>query len=286
MRPLIKLLLYTVGMLICCSSATAQTSISPTRVLMSSRDKSTEVSVSNPNNYPIEIVASFGFALMRSDSNGTMVLDSNVLSPDESAKSCEEWLKVSPRRFVLGPNSSKVVRVLVTPPSGISDGEYWGRLKFTSQPLLPAEEIDTNRTEFGTVITLLLATDIPVLFRKGRVATGIEFNVARVNIDSSRARILVDTRRLGNSAYRGTFFGVIRTAGGAEIARVEEQFTTEFALRKSLSFRIPGDGSYHLSIECRSVRTGNAADVAIPAETRVKQYTMTVAGREVSLMPE
>lgn len=286
MRSPIPLLLCTVGMLLCWSIAGAQTSVSPTRVMVSARDKSSEVSVSNPNSYPIEIEASFGFLVMRSDSNGTMLLDSNNLSPDESAKSCEGWMKVSPRRFILGPNTSKVVRVLVAAPPAISDGEYWGRLKFTSQPLLPATRIDTTGLEFGTVITLLLATDIPVLYRKGRLATGIDFDVAGVRVDSSRARVLVDTRRLGNSAYRGTFFGVLRNADGVEIARVEEQFTTEFVLRKALDFRIPGDGSYHLTLECRSVRTGLAADVAIPAETRVKEYLLTIAGHEAVLTAE
>ncbi len=176
-----------------------------------------------------------------------------------------------------------MVRVLAVAPAGIDDGEYWGRLVFASLPLVVAPPVDTSAQDVSTSITLILATDIPVVFRKGKVATGIEFNVARADVQHSRARILVDTRRTGNSAYRGTLFGTISTADGAEVARVEEQFTTEFALRKLLEFPLPGDGSYRMRLEVRSVRTGNAADAAIPAPTVIREYSMNVSGRDVVL---
>src|SRR5438477_300388 len=74
--------------------AQAQISVYPTRVMLAARERSREVTVENPTDKSLDVTASFGFQLIRSDSNGTISLDSVIHAPEEKAKSCREWLKI------------------------------------------------------------------------------------------------------------------------------------------------------------------------------------------------
>src|SRR5207244_2657812 len=94
--------------------------------------------------------------------------------------------------------------------------------------------------------------------------------------DSGRTRLLVDTRRLGNSAYRGTLTAVVKQIGAGEVGNTEEQYTTEFTLRKSLWLPNLPPGSYTLALESKAVKKGQAMDAVLDAPAVSKNYQLRV----------
>lgn len=255
--------------------ASAQIEVAPTRVLLSMRDRSKEVNVINNSTNPVEVTADLGFKLIRSDSLGRMSLDSSA-SPEEASRSCERFLKIFPRKFILAPGASRMVRVLIVPGDSTDEGEYWGRIIFGSTPIIRVPAEDTTDA-IRTNLTMRIELDLPVIFRKGNVQTGIEFEGLTARNEGEATVALLDTKRTGNSAYRGTLVAVLKGADGSEVARTEEQFTTEFKLRKRLQFPKLSEGSYTLELESKSVKKGAANEAVIPSDPVSKTYALTVS---------
>ena len=239
------------------------------------RERSQEVILTNPTSQRVEVSTDLGFKLIQSDSLGRITL-SEEAQPEGAARSCKGWLKIFPRKFTLAPGESRSARVLILPPDSIPDGEYWGRAIFSSLPAddNPAGDLDSGniiRTKLRMQITL----DIPVIFRKGTMQTGIAVEGVALKDIGEGTLALIDVKRLGNCAYRGTLAAVLRGADGSVIKRVEDQFTTEFALREALRFPKLAPGSYSLDVEAVSTKKGGANDAVISAPTVKKTYDIS-----------
>lgn len=265
------------------SSAIAQIEVAPTRVMLTMRERSREVNVSNTTDGPMEVDIRLGFKLISTDSLGMQGLDS-VGTPEGRQKSCENWLKIFPRRFTLAPRSSRVIRVLVTIPDGVSDGEYWARLIVGGVPVAGSVPVDGDSTEgIQTNLMMRLELDLPVIVRKGDVSTGIAFDALQLRKGDGEILGLLDMNRTGNSAYRGTLDVTLRSAAGKEVATIQDQYTAEFGFRKALHFPPLPDGDYLLTIESQSVKKGSAVDAVIPAEPVRKDYAFTVDGPNITI---
>lgn len=257
------------------SIASAQVEVAPTRVLLSMRERSREVNVINNSTNPVEVTCELGYKLFRSDSLGRISVDS-AATAEEASHSCQPWLKVFPRKFILAPGASRMVRVLIVPADSASEGEYWGRIIFGSTPIIRAPAEDTSDA-IRTNLTMRIELDIPVIFRKGSVQTGIEFTGITARNESDATVALLDTKRTGNSAYRGTLTAVVKRPDGSEVSRFEEQYTTEFQLRKRIQLPKLSEGSYTLEVESKSVKRGSANDAVIASPTVSKTYALTVS---------
>lgn len=257
--------------------AVAQITIAPTRVVISGRENDAEVTISNPTGDPLEVTAQFGFAIFRSDSMGHLFFDAPRTEAEREV-SCDKWLKLFPKRFVLPPGESRSVRVLATFPEGLADGEYWARLRFLGNRMEPAKPADPNDTNVRAKIDIKLSIEVPVMVRKGLVQTGMSFEGISTRRDSTTTKLLVDMKRQGNSAYRGTIFGKLRRPDGSEIELPESSFTMEFAIRQVIPLPALSDGTYSLVLEARSVRKGSAAEVTLPAPTVTQQFELVVQG--------
>jgi P pilus assembly chaperone PapD len=282
-HPLRILLAILVTVIALGSTATAQIEVAPTRVMLTMRERSREVNVSNTTNNPMEVDVRLGFKLITTDSIGAQGLDS-VGTPEGRLKSCEEWLKIFPRRFTLPPHASRVVRVLVTIPDGVSDGEYWARLIVGGVPIAGALPVDGDSVEgIQTNLMMRLELDLPVIVRKGETSTGVTFGQLLLQKGKDETLGLLDLARTGNSAYRGTLTATLRSADGKDVATVQDQYTVEFSFRKALHFPSLPDGDYLLSIESQSVKKGSAIDAVIPAEPVRKDYAFTVDGSNITI---
>jgi hypothetical protein len=288
MRPIIFhiriLALVALGFTLA-QTATAQIEVAPTRVILSMRDRSHEVSVNNPSDNAVEVNTELGYRLIRFDSLGSLGLDS-ARTPQEASRSGRDWLKIFPRRFTLAPHTSRLVRVMVTIPDGVDEGEYWARLIVTGTPMGATVPVDADSTQgIDTRLTMRMQLDLPVIIRKGESSTGITLDGVQGRKINDTTIVLVDMNRSGNSAYRGTLRTVIHAADGAEIARAEQQFTAEFALR--LGFRFPrlADGNYTLDVESESVKKGGANDAVIPAPTVTKHYSLVQSTSTTTIAP-
>jgi len=262
--------------------ASAQFEVAPTRLILTMRERSKEVNVVNTTDGPIEVEVDLGYKLIRTDSLGTMTLDSTG-TPEELKKSGRDWLKIYPRRFSLAPHASRMVRVMVTIPADAEDGEYWGRAIVTSNPVAPVPTGGNDTAGIETKLTMRLQLDLPVIIRKGDVQTGIVLDGVQARPDAEGTALLADLRRTGNSAYRGTLAGVLRRSDGSEVARAEDQYTAEFSLRKTLHFPALQDGSYVLTLTSESVKKGGANEAVIASPTVSGTYAVVVAGRNITV---
>ena len=175
--------------------ATAQVNVAPNRLLMTAKDRSKELSISNPTTTPMVVETQIVYALLKSDSAGAMAYDSVGLGPT-ARPSCAEWGKIFPKRFTLQPGEKRNVRVLLSPPSAIADGEYLARLIISSQPVERAAPLEVDTTKVATVITTRVNLGMPLIYRKGEVSTGIKFDMVAPKVEPKGIRLLADLQRL------------------------------------------------------------------------------------------
>lgn len=261
------------------STAHAQISITPTRVIVTAPHRSGEVLAVNPLDRPLVVTTRVMFMVIRNDSTGAMVYDS---VPRGDARSCAEWVQVFPRKFTMEPGTKRTVRLLIAPPDSISDGEYMARVEFAGLPVDRPATADADTSTIRPRISVRLALNIPVVYRKGALVTNIDMNVVGVQIDSL-LHISLGLRPTGNSIYRGTLFSTIRSSSGTEVATAENQFVSEVPYIYPLSFPKLLPGSYTLDIESQTVRKGTAADAVIPAPATKRTFQLTVVGTTVAV---
>lgn len=262
----------------------AQIEVSPVRVLLTSRQRDIEVFVSNPLDEAVEVETRFGFKVLRSDSLGVRTLDT-LASSEEMASSCQNWLKLYPQKLTLPPRSTRSVRIIATPPEGIADGEYWARLELIGEKVGRARPVTVDTNGISMDLKMRLNVGIPVTYRKGQVETGVAISNVQARRADSNLLVMVDTRRLGNAAYRGTIKAMVRGADGSDLGSREDEFTNEHELRNVLNFAnlsLP-EGRYKLDIESRSVRTGTVSEMVLAAPPVARSYNMVVSGSGITV---
>lgn len=261
----------------------AQIEVSPTRVLLTTRSRAQEINIYNSSDDQVEITTELGFKLIQSDSAGRISLR-DAERPEETERSCKDWIKLFPRRFMLAPHTSRSVRVLIVPPDGVGDGEFWARVVFGSAPVAPA--LAGNSDTSGIIrssLQMRLSLDIPIIFRRGTVETGIALEGFSVRRTEKGLLALADLRRLGNAAYRGTLRLQVRTPDGEEVASAEEQFTSEFTVRRGLRLPLLPPGSYRVEATLVSTKKGGANDAVLPAPTVQQQYDLLVSPTDINV---
>lgn len=264
--------------------AVAQVSVAPTRIMMISPERSKEISLTNPTTEPLVIEARIVFALLKSDSSGAMKYDSVELGPT-ARPSCAEWAKVFPKRFTMAPGESRSLRILVSPPAGIADGEYLGRLIVISEPVERPAPLVVDTTKVTTSIRTRVHTGLPILFRKGSLTTGIDFEMIQPSVEATGIRLLADIRPQGNAAYRGTLYSQIFGSDGTPVNKSETQVGAELAIRQPVVIPSLSPGVYTLRVDARPVRMGSAAETVIPAPEVTRLYRLTVATDQASIAP-
>src|SRR5687767_11044794 len=79
------------------SAVNAQLAVSPSRVVLSSTDRATEIEIRNPSDKPVLVNARTLHGVTRSDSIGRTYRDT-VRTGAASERSALEWLRVFPRQ--------------------------------------------------------------------------------------------------------------------------------------------------------------------------------------------
>ena len=106
--------------------------IAPTSVFIDARARTGLLLLVNPNDEPAEVEISTFFGYPVTDTAGQVQLHT-VEGPDSNALSAAGWIRVFPRRATLAPHTQQTVRLLVSPPPEIPDGEYWSRLAIVAR---------------------------------------------------------------------------------------------------------------------------------------------------------
>lgn len=160
--------------------------IAPQAVVVDRGQRAGTFTVVNIGEDRVEVDLSTLYGVPVTDSAGNLLLDTKTPITD-STPSAADWIEMFPRRFALEPGARRTVRLLVRPPDGVPEREYWARLVVASRAtprVAPVAAVEA----VNVAITLEVRSVFPFLFRKGTVATALELESPQRSAGPTRSR--------------------------------------------------------------------------------------------------
>lgn len=176
--------------------------VAPTVVFLSDKSRTGRLTIQNPSNLPKDVTISFSFGLPASDSLGDIYLtlqDSNITDP----RSALEWVKAFPRKVVLPPNGSQVIRVVANPPAGLADGEYWARIVIAAQEGETTIPASGQNGGISTKLNMVTQTAIVLKYRTGALLSDLQLQGVAIQKTPTQVWAIVDLINRGNVSYVG-----------------------------------------------------------------------------------
>lgn len=239
------------------SSGMASVLVAPTAVYLTETDRTGRMTIQNPTDEPKEISVYFSFGLPESDSLGNVyikLLDSNETDP----RSAASWLKVFPRKFVLAPRGSQVIRFVARPPKDLDDGEYWARIVIRSQESQISLPMAGKEDAITTKLNMIMQTAIILKYRTGNLVAKIDVTAVWAKQEDSTVHAFIDMVNRGNVSYVGTLICRLLDADKREISRDQ----VNLAVYRSLLRR------FDLPIKPGNFRLPYQVDIVINNEGR------------------
>jgi hypothetical protein len=242
--------------------------VAPHAVFIEHRTRSGWVQLYNPGAEAVEISVEALFGYPVTDSIGHLELRI-VEKPDSTLPSAVGWIQAFPRRTVIQPLARQTIRLLVTPPAGIADGEYWARLAITARgSAVPVTGVDT--TQGITVgLNLEVRTIIPMVYRKGTVTTGVAVSGLRAAVDGDSLVVRARLSRQGSAAYLGTVRGTLVNPGGSPAGSFATPISVYYDIDPRFTIGAAGlaPGRYLLRFSVTAERSDIAAEQTLKATT-------------------
>jgi hypothetical protein len=205
--------------------------VSPNALFIDSRTRSGMLTLYNPGTTAEEIEITFAFGYPQSDLAGAISVALADSAP-AGEPSVLGFVRAFPRRLRLEPGQRQTVRILMQPPAGLPEGEYWGRVLVRSRGGRPPVE----QQQGGIRMQIDLETVIvgAVNYRNGPMRTSVAVDSAHATITPSgdSVRVVADLRRIGNAAYLGRLTVELVAADGRVIGSVQEDLAVYRTLRK------------------------------------------------------
>lgn len=238
--------------------------IAPTTVVIDARSRTTSLLLINPGTEPAEVEVSAFFAYTVTDSAGQLQLHTPEV-PDSGVVSAAEWIRLFPRRMTIQPKAQQTVRLLVSPPADLPDGEYWARLAVLARGgKVPITSSADSGVQVG--LSIEVRTLLPLLYRKGKVTTGVALSNLRADRVHDSVIVRGRLERRGNAAMIGTVSGTVADSAGRVRASFSQPISTYFSLEPR--FLAAGDslppGRYVLRMEVTPERRDLAPESLIP----------------------
>ena len=236
----IRVTILLVAMLALSSAYAAAVAVSPVALYIDSRTRSGTLTLFNPGSRPEEVQVDFAFGYPVSDDDGNVTVSVMEEAPagDPSAVG---WLRAFPRRMVLEPGQRQVMRIMVTPPAGLADGEYWARALVRGrggQPPIEERQGDvTVQIEVETVVV------VAVNYRNGDVTTGLRVVDAAATQAGDSVTAIIDFQREGNAAYLGRVHAELLDGSGQVVDDTEEVLAVYKTIRRRLDLAVPSDAA-------------------------------------------
>jgi len=231
-----RILALTLPLVLGTAGRAAAVTVSPEALYIDQRTRSATLTVHNPAAQTVDIQVAFSFGYPQSDDEGNVFL---MLSDTAAAgePSAVPWLRAFPRRLTLAPGQTQTVRVVVQPPAGTADGEYWGRVIVKSRGTTPA--VEERRGDMRVQLNVETAVVAGVTYRKGEVKTGVAVRRAVAVRRDGEVRFTIDMERQGNAAYLGRVRAQLIGPTGRLVGQAQEEVAVFRKLRRSLVIRIP-----------------------------------------------
>lgn len=286
-RIFLRALSVGLFILLCATTLMAQVTVTPTIIMMSTRARSAQITLTNTTASPVEVTLGFGYSVMRTDVFARGYKDTNV-TDEERQWSSAGWLKAFPRKLTIPANGSRGVRIMANIPTGHKDGEYWADFLMTTKTVERPHEMRDTLDSAGVATVDLgfrLVIALPVNVRLGEVATGVEFNKAMMYRDTVGEWLLLDVKQLNNAAYRGHVTATLRAADGSSVVSIEKDFTALFVRRLAFLLGHVPAGTYTLELHAEAGRKGAAGEFALEAEPVIATYDITVGSEKSTIQP-
>jgi hypothetical protein len=240
--------------------------VAPHAVFVDPRSRSGWVQLHNPGAEPAEVSIGAIFGYPVTDSLGVLQLRT-VDQPDSTVPSAAGWLQIFPRRVVVPGQSRQMIRLLVLPPAGTRDGEYWARLVVSAKAgQIPVASNDTTGS-IAVGLSLEVRTIIPLIYRKGQTTTAVALSNLRATVDSDSVVVRVRLTRSGSAAFLGSVRGSVLDASGKQVASFSEPISVYYDIDPRFSLPRHGlrPGPYRLVVEAISERDDIAPENILPA---------------------
>jgi P pilus assembly chaperone PapD len=245
--------------IVCAGQVLAGILVAPTVVVLSDKNRTARLDVNNPGTTPQEVTISFAWGLPESDSVGNVrvtLQDTNITD----TKSAIDWIKAFPRQIVIPPNGSQVIRFVVTPPKGLADGEYWGRVVVRSKE--GQKEIPTALADgaITTKLNMIMQTAIMIKYRTGSLSSEVEVTSTNAQKTDSTVSVTIDLASKGNVSYVGVLTCRLLDANKKEVSRAQTDLAVYRELRRRMELPLKGStGRYTVEV---SVTTDGRTDIA------------------------
>jgi P pilus assembly chaperone PapD len=251
--------------------------VAPTVVFLDEHQKTGRITVQNPSDAPKEITIRMSFGLPSSDSLGNIFvnLQDSGITDNRAATS---WVKPFPRRMLLAPGATQVVRFVARPPRDLVEGEYWARVVITSQEGKTTLTEVTGEGQISTVLNMIMQTAIMLKYRKGEQIAHIKLNGVEAAIEDTMVNVVVALSSTGNASYVGLMHCRLFNADKQEIGYRRFDLAVYRDLKRRVTFPVAAYASgVPYSFELYITPNGRK-DIA--AEFLVKgndiEYSMTV----------
>lgn len=248
----------------------AAVAVSPVAVYISSRDRTGMLTLFNPGTRPEEIQVDFAYGYPTSDDEGNVSVQIMDPVPD-GEPSAVGWLRAFPRRLVLQPGQRQVMRIMVQPPAGLPDGEYWARAMVHSKGGQPP--IEQQRGDVSVQVEVETVVIVAVNYRNGSVNTGLKVTDASATTVGDTVRATIDYERTGNAAYLGRVLAELVDASGNTVASTDEVLAVYKTIRRRLDLVPPADaaGPFKVRFTMDTNRDDLPPGGALPSEAVVHE---------------
>ncbi len=218
----VHLIVLAALMITAARPSSAQVSIAPSTVFINDQTNIGTLYVSNRSDEPQEVSIDFAFGYPSSDADGNLIMKYED-SVAYAQYAINEWVRVFPRSFVLGPRQQQTVRFQVRPQPQAANGVYWTRVKILANPQVA--DIDIAAEEgITTRITFRFEQVIAAFYRKGNATTGLNITNVEVRHENGRMVLLPNLQRTGNAPFIGTMTAKVYDGRGQLVK--ERQITT------------------------------------------------------------
>jgi hypothetical protein len=190
----------------------------PKRIVFDGAKTSQSINLSNSGKDTARYTVSFVQIRMKEDGSFE-----NITKPDPNQFFADPYLRIFPRKVVLGPGEAQIVKVQLQKADQLAAGEYRSHIYFRADPdvkPLGEKEVKKDTASISVKLIPVFGITIPVIIRRGQtVATVTLSNVAFQKVSDSVSVVKMDFNRSGNSSVYGNI-KIMLVAPNGKITKV------------------------------------------------------------------
>lgn len=250
--------------------------VAPTAVVATDRVRTGALTLINTGEHDVEVRLSTAYGYPVTDSAGAMTLRLFDAVQD-TMPSAASWVRFFPDRLLLATGQRRTVRLLVTPPAGLRDGEYWSRVVVSARRASePAGAEGTPAIAIG--LALEVRSILALFYRQGAVATRVRLDAVRAAPAGDSLVVRARLTREGAAAFVGSLRAVLRDARGVARAEASLPLGVYYALEPRIALPTRGlaAGAYALTLEALSARADLPSAALLPAPPERREATVVL----------